>query len=226
MGVKGGRSSFGGEPASCDGGAANRAVAQRRRPTPVPCRGHWGVGPRKALMPVLKALEDNGTAVQELGVELDVKDTGFVGSNKANFDWLDAWSNYKYLLHTAGFSYSAGVHSHLGMGGGVGLEGWGGRLTPRCSRRRRRRRRGALLRDASAPSSPAVVSLRATGSLLGFSRTRVTWRSPLLLTSLPSAEIPAGQCIGRGQGPLRVRGVLRAGAHPWDALRGAARLSP
>lgn len=71
-------------------------------------RGHWGVGPRRSLMPALAALAGNKTDLETLGVAVDVGDTKFVATSGNQFQWVDAWCNNKYLLHTAGFSYSAG----------------------------------------------------------------------------------------------------------------------
>lgn len=51
-----------------------------------------------------------------LGVRSDVQDTGFVASNKNSFLWLDHWCSYRYIIHTAGFSYSAGLKYKLACG--------------------------------------------------------------------------------------------------------------
>ena len=43
-------------------------------------------------------------------------DTGFVTANEKDFVWLDRWCTYRYLLHTAGFAYSAGLKYKLACG--------------------------------------------------------------------------------------------------------------
>lgn len=55
------------------------------------------------------------TALEAFGAELDIADTGFVavaeGQARAKapaFVWLDEQCDHKYLVHTAGFSYSGG----------------------------------------------------------------------------------------------------------------------
>eukprot|EP00887_Chlorella_sp_A99_P000462 scaffold17.g462.t1 len=69
----------------------------------------------------------NGSAgvsdVEALGAELDIEDTGFVSVHQGkaatkhdNFEWLDAQCDYKYTIHTAGFSYSAGLKYKLACG--------------------------------------------------------------------------------------------------------------
>lgn len=75
-----------------------------------------GVGPRKHIMPKFIEMQKAGTDVQQLGVASDVQDTGFVTSRMDTFMWLDHWCNYRYLIHTAGFSYSAGLKYKLACG--------------------------------------------------------------------------------------------------------------
>ena len=48
-------------------------------------------------------------------MELDIENTGFVrvqqgkaAGKRDSFVWLDGQCDHKYLIHTAGFSYSAG----------------------------------------------------------------------------------------------------------------------
>ena len=76
-------------------------------------RSNWGVGPRRQLMPVLKRLMNNGSDVDVLGGRLDVADTGFTISKKENFVFLDEQCRHKVAIHTAGFSYSAGLKYKL-----------------------------------------------------------------------------------------------------------------
>ncbi|GAX76443.1 hypothetical protein CEUSTIGMA_g3888.t1 [Chlamydomonas eustigma] len=60
--------------------------------------------------------QQNGTDSENLGLKTDVVDTGFVTSNQKDFVWLDRQCTYRYLLHTAGFSYSAGLKYKLACG--------------------------------------------------------------------------------------------------------------
>lgn len=79
-------------------------------------RGHWGVGPRRGLMPFLMTLVGNHTDESTLGAPLDIADTGFIASNKENFVWLDEQCAHKVAIHTAGFSYSAALKYKLACG--------------------------------------------------------------------------------------------------------------
>lgn len=79
-------------------------------------RSNWGVGPRKGLMPFLKDFEVNGTDVSTFGAALDIKNTEFSVSNRKKFVWLDEQCKYKVAIHTAGFSYSAGLKYKLACG--------------------------------------------------------------------------------------------------------------
>ncbi|GAX76445.1 hypothetical protein CEUSTIGMA_g3890.t1 [Chlamydomonas eustigma] len=79
-------------------------------------RHFGGVGYRKTLLPVLIGHQQNGTDSENLGLKTDVVDTGFVTSNQKDFVWLDRQCTYRYLLHTAGFSYSAGLKYKLACG--------------------------------------------------------------------------------------------------------------
>ena len=59
-------------------------------------------------MPLLAALGKNGTDVAVLGAKVDVADTRFGSDPKGpGFVPLEGWCDHKYLVHTAGFSYSA-----------------------------------------------------------------------------------------------------------------------
>lgn len=82
-------------------------------------RSNWGVGPRKQLMPFLEHLHRNGSDVEVLGAAVDVQDSGFIASKPQNFVWIDEWCSHKYHIHTAGFSYSAGLKYKLACGGVV-----------------------------------------------------------------------------------------------------------
>ena len=62
----------------------------------------------RGLMPLLAAMAANGTDVATLGAPLDVADSGFMVSRPENFELLDRQCENKFLIHTAGFSYSAG----------------------------------------------------------------------------------------------------------------------
>ncbi|KAL4853837.1 Golgi apparatus protein 1 [Chlorella vulgaris] len=89
-------------------------------------RSNWKVGPRQGLMPLLQSY-DNGSAgvsaEEAFGAGLDIGDTGFVTVSKGQahgkhneFVWLDGQCDHKYLIHTAGFSYSAGLKYKLACG--------------------------------------------------------------------------------------------------------------
>ena len=79
-------------------------------------RSNWGVGPRRWLMPRLQKLQDEGKAVEVLGAGGDGQNTEFVASSGQKFQYVDDWCNSKYLIHTAGFSYSAGARWSGGRG--------------------------------------------------------------------------------------------------------------
>ena len=79
-------------------------------------RSNWGVGPRKGLMPLLEKLHKDGKDVETLGMALDIGDTGFVGTKPENFVHLHEQCVYKSQIHTAGFSYSAGLKYKLACG--------------------------------------------------------------------------------------------------------------
>ena len=79
-------------------------------------RSNWEVGPRRALMPLLQKLADSGEDEEILGGKLDIGDSGFVVSKKENFVWLDEQCQHKVAIHTAGFSYSAGLKYKLACG--------------------------------------------------------------------------------------------------------------
>ena len=70
------------------------------------------------LSPILypQGHQNNGTDEEHLGLKADVVDTGFVTSNEKDFVWLDRWCTYRYLIHTAGFSYSAGLKYKMACG--------------------------------------------------------------------------------------------------------------
>ncbi|KAL4418909.1 hypothetical protein ABPG77_004062 [Micractinium sp. CCAP 211/92] len=89
-------------------------------------RSNWKVGPRRGLMPLLQRY-DNGTgpktSLEAFGAELDIQDTGFVHVTQGkalrkheHFVWLDGQCDYKYLIHTAGFSYSGGLKYKMACG--------------------------------------------------------------------------------------------------------------
>lgn len=79
-------------------------------------RGYWGVGPRQVLMPWLNGLHAHKEDVVKLGVEVNVGDSGWEASDDQAFVPLHEQCNHKYLLHTAGFSYSAGLKYKLACG--------------------------------------------------------------------------------------------------------------
>lgn len=79
-------------------------------------RSNWGVGPRKGLMPFLDTLHTQGRDVETLGMALDIGDTGFVAANQEKFVQLHEQCAYKTQIHTAGFSYSAGLKYKLACG--------------------------------------------------------------------------------------------------------------
>ena len=79
-------------------------------------RSNWGVGTRRGLMPFLKEYVGNKTDIATFGARLDIKDTEFSVSNRKKFVWLDEQCKYKVAIHTAGFSYSAGLKYKLACG--------------------------------------------------------------------------------------------------------------
>lgn len=79
-------------------------------------RSNWGVGPRRGLMPFLEDLKNNKTDKKILGARLNIGNTEFEASNKMNFVPLDEQCKYKVQIHTAGFSYSAGLKYKLACG--------------------------------------------------------------------------------------------------------------
>ncbi|KAL6774600.1 hypothetical protein ACKKBG_A25610 [Auxenochlorella protothecoides x Auxenochlorella symbiontica] len=94
----------------------SQMVGWDRRTNAIFQRSNWGVGPRRSLLPALVQLRKEGRDEAELGARLDVEDTEFVASNAARFEWVDTWCNSKYMLHTAGFSYSAALKYRLACG--------------------------------------------------------------------------------------------------------------
>jgi len=58
----------------------------------------------------------NGTDREHLGLPADIVDTGFVANNVKDFVWLDRWCTYRYLIHTAGLTYSAGLKYKMACG--------------------------------------------------------------------------------------------------------------
>jgi protein glucosyltransferase len=79
-------------------------------------RSNWGVGPRRGLMPLLEQLHSNKTDVQLLGGVLDIGDTGFQAKSEDKFVFLHEQCVHKAAIHTAGFSYSAGLKYKLACG--------------------------------------------------------------------------------------------------------------
>jgi protein glucosyltransferase len=79
-------------------------------------RSNWGVGPRRGLMPLLEKMHEDGDDIEILGMPLDVKDTGFVTEHMEQFVPLHEQCKYKSQIHTAGFSYSAGLKYKLACG--------------------------------------------------------------------------------------------------------------
>lgn len=92
------------------------AIAWKDRKEVIFHRSHWGVGPRRGLMPFLQTLHTQGKDVEILGMALDIGDTGFVGAKKEKFVQLHEQCGYKVQIHTAGFSYSAGLKYKLACG--------------------------------------------------------------------------------------------------------------
>jgi Glycosyl transferase family 90 len=76
-------------------------------------RSNWGVGPRQGLMPLLENLHSNKTDVELLGGVLDIGDTGFQAKDEDKFVFLHEQCIHKVAIHTAGFSYSAGLKYKL-----------------------------------------------------------------------------------------------------------------
>lgn len=91
-------------------------VGWRERTRRVFMRHYSGVGPRKHIMPKFIEMQNQKNDEALLGVKSDVQDTGFVASRMDTFLWLDHWCSYRYLIHTAGFSYSAGLKYKLACG--------------------------------------------------------------------------------------------------------------
>ena len=79
-------------------------------------RSNWDVGPRRGLMPLLEKLHKKGKDKETLGMVLDIGNTGFVVSNEEKFVYLHEQCVNKVLIHTAGFSYSAGLKYKLACG--------------------------------------------------------------------------------------------------------------
>ncbi|KAH7625048.1 hypothetical protein Ndes2526B_g00429 [Nannochloris sp. 'desiccata'] len=76
-------------------------------------RSNWGVGPRRGLMPLLENLHLNKTDVEVLGGVLDIGNTGFQAKDQERFVFLHEQCLHKAAIHTAGFSYSAGLKYKL-----------------------------------------------------------------------------------------------------------------
>lgn len=64
------------------------------------------------IMPAIRL----GSTTTQVGVEVDVQDSGFWTSIPEAFRWLDEWCKYRYLIHTGGHSYSAGLKYKLACG--------------------------------------------------------------------------------------------------------------
>jgi len=79
-------------------------------------RSNWGVGPRRKLMPLLEKLHKDGKDVELFGAPIDVGNTEFEAKNDENFVRLEDQCKYKTQIHTAGFSYSAGLKYKLACG--------------------------------------------------------------------------------------------------------------
>jgi len=88
-------------------------ITWKKRSNTIFHRSNWGVGPRRGLMPLLESLHLNETDVEVLGGVLDIKDTGFAAQDEENFVFLHEQCVHKTALHTAGFSYSAGLKYKL-----------------------------------------------------------------------------------------------------------------
>lgn len=79
-------------------------------------RSNWGVGPRQGLMPMLEKMHEEGKDAKLLGAELDIGDTGFLTRSQEAFVSLEEQCQFKSQIHTAGFSYSAGLKYKLACG--------------------------------------------------------------------------------------------------------------
>ncbi|KAL4516541.1 hypothetical protein Ndes2526B_g05132 [Nannochloris sp. 'desiccata'] len=64
-------------------------------------------------MPLLENLHLNKTDVEVLGGVLDIRDTGFQAKDQERFVFLHEQCLHKAAIHTAGFSYSAGLKYKL-----------------------------------------------------------------------------------------------------------------
>jgi protein glucosyltransferase len=88
-------------------------ISWKNRSNTIFHRSNWGVGPRRGLMPFLENLHLNKTDVDVLGGVLDIGDTGFQAKDEDTFVFLHEQCVHKTALHTAGFSYSAGLKYKL-----------------------------------------------------------------------------------------------------------------
>jgi protein glucosyltransferase len=91
----------------------SKNITWKKRYNTVFHRSNWGVGPRRGLMPLLQGLVNNTTDVEVLGGALDIGDTGFQAKDQEKFVFLHEQCVHKAAIHTAGFSYSAGLKYKL-----------------------------------------------------------------------------------------------------------------